>query len=133
MSTHRDGNILDLILTNRPRLVRNLSIEPGKLCPSDYTICFKICKNIFKKKGVKKRVFHFAYKKSDWHGMNRELNNINWQYELGIGDIIRKWNLFKSKIDITMRKFIPIVNIKCNGEPPWFDSEIREKAYQAHA
>ena len=36
------------------------------------------------------------------------------------------WNLFKSKLDIAMRKFIPLKNVKFRHQPPWFDSEIFE-------
>ena len=35
-STHRDGNILDLVLTNQPGIVKNLNIEPDKICNSDH-------------------------------------------------------------------------------------------------
>ena len=63
--THKAGNILDLILTNRPDLIRNVSIEPDKICPSDhYTLSFDIHKAKNRKKTIRKRVF--AYSKGDW-------------------------------------------------------------------
>ena len=76
-TTHKAGNILDLILTNRPNLIRNIAIEPDKLCSSDhYTISFDLCKAKHRKKPTKKRVF--AYSKGDWDSVNRDLGNTNW-------------------------------------------------------
>ena len=53
--THKAGNILDLILTNRLDLIKNVAIEPDSLCPSDhYTLNFSIHKSRNKKKPVKR-------------------------------------------------------------------------------
>ena len=35
-STHQDGNILDLLLTNQPGLITNITVTPDLLCPSDH-------------------------------------------------------------------------------------------------
>ena len=50
-STHRAGNTLDQILTTRPNLVRDLSIIPDDMCPSDhYTLNFELHKPRNRKK-----------------------------------------------------------------------------------
>ncbi len=123
--THRDGNILDLLFSNQPGLIRDVSIEPDLMCPSDhFSISFKVRKNIPRKKPVKKRVFN--YKEADWDGLNHDLSSHNWQALFLNKNITDSWNLFKSKLDIAMRKYIPMKNIKFRIQPPWFDSEIFE-------
>ena len=123
--THKAGNILDLILTNRQDLIKNVSIEPDVLCPSDhYTLTFKLHKARNRKKTVRKRVF--VYSKGDWVSVNRDLGNTNWPQILSSNNMTENLNTFKSIVDITLRKYIPVVNIKSRGEPKWFDSEIRE-------
>ena len=124
-STHRAGNVLDQILTNRSNMLRNVSIVPDGLCPSDhYTLNFEICKPRNKKKIIKKRVF--AYKRGDWQSVNQELRNKNWHSILSSNDMTYNLNTFKSTVDITLRKYIPMVNIKSKGQPPWFDSEMHD-------
>ena len=43
--THRDGNILDFVLTNQPGIVKYVNIEPGLICESDhFSVTFEISK-----------------------------------------------------------------------------------------
>ena len=123
-STHRAGNTLDQIFTNRTNFIQNLSIIPDGICSSDhYSLNFEIQKPKKKKKIIKKRVF--AYKRGDWDSVNRDFRNFNW-YNIFSNNLTTNLNSFKSMIDITLRKHVPMVNIQTKGQPPWFDSEIRE-------
>ena len=121
--THNDGNILDLLLTNQPGLIKNLSIDQDLICPSDhFSITFTIKKNISKKKFTKKKVF--KYTDADWDGFSEEIMSYNWCMLFKHKTISEAWNLFKSKLDISMRKYIPMKSVKFRHRPPWFDSEI---------
>ena len=124
-STHKGGNILDLLMCNQPGIVSNLSIDPDKICCSDhYSFSFEISRCVSKKKPPKKRIFN--YRKANWDGLNQELHNINW-YDLFQGKCIYEaWEIFKSKLDISMRKFIPMSNVRFKRRPPWFDDEIQD-------
>ena len=65
---HKNGNILDLLLTNKTELIQDLTITPDTICPSDhYSISFKIRKNVPRKKPKKQKVFR--YKDADWEGL----------------------------------------------------------------
>ena len=123
--THRAGNTLDQILTNRRGLVRDIAVEPNKFCSSDhYTLSFNIGKRKNRVKPEVRKVF--AYSKADWVNMNRELQSINWPNILTSACITENLNTFKSKLDITMRKWIPTAKIKQRGEPAWYDAEIKD-------
>ena len=124
-STHRDGNILDLVLTNQPGIVKNLNIEPDKICNSDhFSVTFKIAKRIKNKKPMRNKIFN--YKRADWVGMNDEIRNTDWSHILDNHSTIVAWNAFKSKLDIIMRKYIPMISVKFKKQPHWFDSDIYE-------
>ena len=77
--THSDGNILDLLLTNQPGLIKNVCIEKDLACPSDHsTITFSLKKTVSRKKVTKKRVF--KYKEADWEGLSEEIRSYNWKF-----------------------------------------------------
>ena len=122
-STHKDGNILDLVLTNQPGLIRNIDIEEDLICPSDHSsITFKIFKNVTRKKITKRKIFN--YKEADWDGLSHEIRSYDWYSIFRNRSIAEAWILFKSKLDISMRKFIPMKNVKFRNQPPWFDTEV---------
>ena len=123
--THRAGNILDLILTNNPSSIKDINIEQNLICPSDhFSINFKIESNIRWKPRKKEKIFN--YKQANWDAMNQEISSINWSNLFYNIPISSAWNIFKSKIDIAMRKHIPMIFVKFKKRPPWFDSEINE-------
>ena len=123
--THRGGNILDLVLTNQPGIIKDINIEEDLICPSDhFSITFKIAKKVRIKQPIKTRVFN--YKRANWTAMNDDIRSINWDRLFNNESAISSWNIFKSKIDILMRKHIPMITAKFKKRPPWFDSEIYE-------
>ena len=67
-----------------------------------------------------------CYTKANWDALNNELRFINWKTLFGNYNVLSCWNTFKSKLDICMRKHIPMINVKFKQKPPWFDSEIHE-------
>ena len=121
--THKDGNILDILLTNQPGLIKDISIEADVVCPSDHSsITFTLKKNVSRKKPNKQKAF--KYKEADWDGLSHDLRSHNWHQIFQNKSIVEAWNIFKSKLDISMRKFIPLSKVKFRHQPPWFDSEI---------
>ena len=61
---------------------------------------------------------------ADWNRLSDEIKSYNWSMLFKHKTITEAWNLFKSKLDISMRKYIPMKNVKFRDHPPWFDSEI---------
>jgi len=124
-STHRGGNTLDLVLTNKPSLFSITSVEPDILVPSDhYTINLEIKKKRYKKRDKKRR--NYAYKRGNWDHVNTELSGINWEMELSSSNTEQNFKKFKSLVDIVIRKFVPMVSINDRNEPPWYDGEMRD-------
>ena len=105
--THARGNILDLLLTNQPGLINNLTIEPDRVCPSDHqSVLFTMRKSVKVSKAKPRKVFKFA--EADWDGLNEELNSLNWDNLFRNRNIKESWQIFKSKLDIAMRNHIPM-------------------------
>ena len=122
--THKDGNILDLILTNVPRCFVNTSIEKGRLVDSDhYSIDAKINPKTRNKKFVKRK--KFIYSKADWEGINEDLSQIDWENLFRGKSLKTCLDTFKSRLDITLRKWTPLKSVKIGNQPPWFDEELR--------
>ena len=75
--THRDGNILDLLLTNIDDAYSNVLLEENCLVKSDH-LTLK-CEIKFKKSRPKyKNCKKFSYRKADWDSLNKELLGIDW-------------------------------------------------------
>ena len=126
-STHYKGNTLDLLLTNSPHSVCNISLKAEhNLCFSDHLpIGFNIKSNVKRKKSSKRKIPNF--KKANWDNLNRELSEINWTFLLSSHNIETCWNKFKSKLTEVCNKHIPSVTVKSDFQPPWFDSEVFAK------
>jgi hypothetical protein len=122
--THQSGNILDLILTNQPELFLCTSINPDLLTTSDhFTINTEL--TLSKRNKPPMKIRKFCFKKADWKSINEDLNKINWKSIFRNLDIKKKLDLFKSKLDIVLRKHIPMVLVKAGEHPPWYDSELK--------
>ena len=123
--THRDGKTLDQLLTSEQHLISDVQILPNEICHSDhFTVLFNLKIRVPRKKAHRVRIFN--YKKANWAAINAELRLINWKVLFGKYNVLACWNSFKSKLDICMRKHIPMINVKFKQQPPWFDSEIHE-------
>ena len=108
--THGSGNILDLLLTNQPARIRDIVIEPDMVCPSDHmSISFNIQKNVSRNKIRKRKIY--KYKDANWNGLSNNLRLHRWDLLFEHLSIQDAWNIFKSKLDISMRKFIPMSNV----------------------
>jgi len=123
LPTHKGGNILDLVLSNTPNSVENLSIlDPHSMCKSDhFPISFGIKTSFSRKKTPKRTVYNF--KKANWAEINRELCSINWDFLASL-DPDSSWNFLKNCLLNLTDRYIPTVKIKSEFQPPWFDSEL---------
>ena len=125
--THTKGKILDLLLTNDTQMISNVCVRGhNSICKSDhFPITFEIKTKIKRKKPTKRRCYNF--KRADWDSLNEDLVNINWDAMLDSTEPELAWLLFKTKLFQCVDKHIPIITIKSEFQPPWFDSEL----YQA--
>ena len=111
--THEKGRTLDLVLSNKPALIRDVIIlNQHDVCHSDhFGITFKV--NAKAKKNVNKRKV-FNYKKANWDGLNRDLNSIKWDRCLKYSEANLGWEKFKDILSHLTHKHIPTITVKNN-------------------
>ena len=77
--THTKGNISDLVLTNNPSLISNVSISPQSTSyfQSDhFIVSFSLCVPIPpSSKAVQKYMYVVDYSKIDWEGLDISLEH----------------------------------------------------------
>ena len=125
-TTHRKGNILDVILSDKPDLISNINVDSDSgICGSDhYSVHFKLKLNTSRKKSTKRTIYNF--KRSDWEAMNSEFLNTNWNSILSNQGMDEAWLKFKTKFFEISDNHIPKIKINDGFQPPWFDSEAYE-------
>ena len=122
-STHKKGNILDVLLTNSENFISNIQIKSNcEICKSDhYAITFDIMLKVRRKKPIKVKRFNF--KRANWPSLNIELNNVYWISVLDCMEPDQAWITFKDTLNHFLNIYIPKVTNKLNSQPPWFDTE----------
>ena len=121
--THKDGNVLDLLFTNIPSLIKNIKVlDQNEMCLSDH---FGITLDIDVKtkyiKQPKRKIFN--YSKGKFRELNRDLNNVNWDNVFSCNDPYLAWNHFKDILNSSCDRWIPKKVLKSQFQPPWYDSD----------
>ena len=125
-STHRAGNILDLLLSTSINSIINLKVNDTPLCKSDhFSITFEVELKVKRRKPIKRKCFNF--KKADWENLNTNLASIDWYSLLDSRDPNESWKIFTSVVHHHLNENIPTITIKGEFNPPWFDSECHSK------
>ena len=122
--THYKGNILDVVLTDKPEHVTGLSIDSKHgLCGSDhYAVTFKLNINAKRKKACKRKIYNF--KRANWFNLNNALSSVNWENLFRNCSVEAAWTKFKHKLFENCDIHIPKITISDEFQPPWFDSEV---------
>ena len=124
--THILGNTLDLILTNSPHKVGDVSVT--KTFPSDhYAINFNIyCRNS-NFTGFTSPTTFLNYIKADYQGMCDYL--LDWDFSecFKSNNVEEIWSLIKSAIHAAISQFVPVsrTSRRQGHLPKWFDSSLR--------
>ncbi len=122
--THYRGNVLDLVLSDKPEHISDLNIDSEhSLCGSDhYAITFNLEINAKKKKPAKRKIFNF--KKANWVNINHTFRSIDWDSFFRNCSAETAWAKFKNKFFEVCNSNIPKITISNEFQPPWFDSEV---------
>ena len=121
----RQNNILDLVLTNAPENIVNLSCVSAKTMDlsSDHNLMFFDILLHIKSTGFDKRtVFDFHH--ADWNGLYHALNHINLSPNES-SDINTDWKQWKDLFLGAAADYIPLKTFKRRSSPPWIDGEVR--------
>ena len=124
--THIKGNILDILLTDKPDLLSDVRIlGRDEILKSDHFAILCSINVRFKRLKCKKRKI-YNFKKADWDSLNNELRRVNWNSHIQCCDPTTAWIKFKSILLDLCNKYIPKVTIRSNSAPPWFDSDVHK-------
>ena len=130
--THIQGNILDVIITNQPDQISNLTVDKSSSCSKSdhYLITFNVNAGgrLPSSKPLPKNAF--IYSKADMSGLLFHLWNAD--IDKPIEDINGAWCHLKYIILNACHKFIPCAKLS-NSSPKWFNSDIRHKLNCIHS
>jgi Reverse transcriptase (RNA-dependent DNA polymerase)/Endonuclease-reverse transcriptase len=120
--THVRGNILDLVITDMPERVADIS-EEGRLGGSDHvilkmTIVISAGPNIPQPKGQS------DWNKADWAGIKRELGRDDWDELLGGLSADQAWSKLRDRIHGLVDKYVPERRRRNHNKPPWLSRDI---------
>jgi len=125
--TQVKGNVLDLVITDNPELILNVSDE-GRLGKSDHSL---ILIEIDQSTTVKNRGGEVKnWRRADWEAIRRGISGTVWpRTEDGV-TTDQAWRLLKNKLEHLVEEHVPVVSMK-PYDTPWMKrdiiTEIRKK------
>ena len=126
--THYRGNLLDLVLTDAPQIIKNIYIaDHDEFVKSDhYAVNFSIdIRGAVKRlKPIKRSARN--YTKAKWENINDELANVNWTQKIDYTDIDTAWLNFRNILNKICDRHIANVTIKNNTNYTWYDAEVHK-------
>ena len=101
----RTGSILDLVLTEEPDMVKDIT-EMDVLDTSDHKVLtWKVeIDNCYCNKNRK----IYDYVKADYERIRQEIRTVDWNSEFEVNSIEHNWSLFKKRILEVQDKYIPV-------------------------
>ena len=122
--THVSGHTLDLILSNREGLIREVKTE-GRIGKSDHDIVtFEMAIN---EKNEKEKRVRPNYKRANFIEMRATLDKNDWRGLMRDMNVNEAWEVMRDKVKAVMQTHIPMKKPRKNNEPPWFNREIQKK------
>ena len=121
----RQGNVLDLVFTNNPTLVRNSESLPGisDHCMIVTDIYVKPITNHPKPRKI------FLFKKAKWDAIKKDIESVVPKLQTlnqGDADINEMWTELRSCIEKTIENNVPSKTIKKKNNVPWFNHKLKQ-------
>jgi hypothetical protein len=117
--THMRGNVLDLILTNIPDRISNVS-DAGRIGRSDH-VAITCDLDMVRARGEKIKVKN--WKRADWDSIREEITNTPWP-TTGDGTTTNEaWQFLRGKIDELTAKHVPEREFR-ESRAAWMTAEI---------
>ena len=120
--THTQGNsnnILDLVLTNRPDLIKKLSVVDGVADHNDILIDI----NSSPKRKCRPKRKLFIRHKADNASILKHLDNFKDEYFMTVND---KWNIVNSEVTNIINKNVPHLFTSSRHNLPWFTKNLKK-------
>ena len=126
--THRQGNILDIILTNCPDRFFDVTVDP--VCCSDYSdhflISFNCSSNVHPSHTPNITSQFFNFSRADIPAIENYLMDYNFlPVTPSDSGITALWFQLKEGILSACNQFVPLVHLPPRPSPRWFTPEIR--------
>ena len=120
----RQDNILDLVFTNNPSLVKSSTSVPGI---SDHAMVVTDCdiKPVYNKQNPRKV---YLFSKANWEEIYSACENLSIKIQnmVKLKDSLEEiWTTFKTEIQNAMDTFIPSKTFKKNNTVPWFNRKLK--------
>ena len=135
--THRKGNILDLVLTNTPSSISNLTVHPNKSLPisSDHLIITFSVRTNFAESRPRHQPSHYIhdYTKTDWDNLLSHLLDFDFSEIYSTNNIESIWLTLKNTIINATDLYTPKVLIRPSQRPKWFTSSIQHHLNKLHS
>ena len=129
MKPTREGNILDLYLTNNPSLVKSCETIPG-LSDHDMLVVDSDLKPNYSKP---KRRKIFIYKRADMEKIKQEMSELSSKItSIAYESINKMWEKFKKGIFEIMEKNIPSKLTSSRQNLPWINNKLRRIIKKKH-
>lgn len=120
-STHKKGNILDLVLTNCPEKVI-VTEDCGRLGSSDHSmICIELKCTMENKSCQEKRK---VWRKGNYEQIKVDIESINWQETMLHMNTEQAWNYFTTKMNESLDKNIPLMKPTNQNQPAWMTRDL---------
>ena len=134
--THYKGNILDLVLTNSPSLISNVTVHPYRSfsIQSDHlVITFSIKSIPFARPHHQPSHYVYDHTKTDWDSLLSYLLDFDFSEFYLFNDIESAWVTLKNTINDATSRFTPKVLIRPHQRPKWFTPSIQHKLNRIHS
>ena len=133
--THVKGNILDIVLSNDPDLIQNLTVDSSNSLPpsSDhFKVTFSL--TISTPPMAKSKVsYFFNYSKADWPGLSSFLLDYDFTHLYSVCDLDSIWSHLQLIILEAASLYIPKIKTKSTPQPKWFTPEVRHHLNITHS
>ena len=133
-STHRSGNILDLVFAEMGML--NEVRDEGLLGNSDHSVIWIETNQPLIHKG--RSYERLNHRRGDFQKLRSIFDEFNWQQELSGDDMEICWSKFKSIYKDAVYRCVPLSKKKGKKKPPWLSKELlklieqKRKAWKNH-
>jgi hypothetical protein len=117
------GNILDLVLTNIPERVSEVSAG-GRLGQIDHEI-INVVLTLGGRGGGSEVVKEVRnWRRADWGRMRSDLKRLNWRTAFHGKTVDQMWTTVKGAVLTAVSKHVPMRKVKAGGRAIWMRSEI---------
>ena len=117
--TTRNDAILDLIFSQDPNIVQNVSVLPDTLQTGDHNIITFLIDVQPIRDTTNKVVNNF--KRADFLGAKEHLSNITWENEFANLDVNKSWDRLKHILKFIEDNYVPKRAVKRYCKPIWMD------------